>query len=95
MPLLVRAMAARITAARVTPGEGPGQEIGGDGEKAEHLKLALPKVCGLRASWFFFHIVAILLQVTVQMQVIPERENRTCFFTASAWRRNRYLSGWI
>src|SRR5207247_7800005 len=56
MTLVVRAMAAGVPAARVTPGEGPGQQFGWDGEKAEQLKLALSEVCGLRASWLFFNI---------------------------------------
>jgi hypothetical protein len=41
MTLLASAMAAGIPAARVTPGENPGQQIGWDGETAEQLKLAL------------------------------------------------------
>jgi hypothetical protein len=61
MTLLVSAMAAGVPAPGVTPSERPGQQIGWDGEKAEQLKLALAEVCGLRASWFFLHIVAILL----------------------------------
>jgi len=95
MTLLVRAMAAGVPAARVTPGEGPGQQIGWDGEKAEQLKLALPEVRGLRASWFFFYIVAIMLQAKITMQVISERENRTAFLHSFSLRRNRYLPGWI
>jgi hypothetical protein len=95
MTLLVRAMAAEVSAARVTPGEGPGQQIGWDGEKAEQLKLALPEVRGLRASWFVLHLVAIILQAKIKMQVISERENRTAFLHSFSLRRNRYLSGWI
>jgi hypothetical protein len=34
-------MAAGIPAARVTAGEGPGQQIGRDGATAQELKLAL------------------------------------------------------
>src|SRR5205809_5810269 len=89
MTLLVRAMAAGVPAARVTPGEGPGQQIGWDGEKAEQLKLALPEVRGLRASWFCLHIVAIMLQVKMKMQVISERENRAAFLRSLSLRRNR------
>ena len=88
-------MTAGIPAPRVTPGEGSGQQIGWDGETAEQLKLALPEACGLRTSWFFFHIVAIMLQVKTQMQVISERENRTAFLRSLSLRRNRYLPGWI
>jgi hypothetical protein len=95
MTLLVSAMAAGIPAPGVTPGEGPGQQIGWDGEKAEQLKLALPEVGGLRASRFSLHIVAIVLQVTLEMQAISERENRTPFLHSPSLRRNRYLTGWI
>jgi hypothetical protein len=61
----------------------------------EQLKLALPEVCGLRASWFLLHIVAILLQVKLKMQVISERENRAAFLRSLSLRPNRYLPGWI
>jgi hypothetical protein len=61
--LFVRAMAARIPAAGVTPGQSPGQQIEWNGETAEQLKLPLSKASGLKASWFLFHIVAIILQV--------------------------------
>jgi hypothetical protein len=44
MTFLVRAMAARVSAPRVTPGESSGQQIGWDEETAEQLKLALPEV---------------------------------------------------
>ncbi|PYU83163.1 MAG: hypothetical protein DMG50_09080 [Acidobacteria bacterium] len=64
MALVARAMAAGISAACETAGEGSGQQIGWDGETMEQLKLALPEVRGLRASRFFFHIVAIILQAT-------------------------------
>ncbi len=95
MTLLVRAMAAGVPAARVTPGEGPGQQIGWDGEKAEQLKLALPEVRGLRASWFCLHIVAIMLQVIVKIQVISERENRAAFLRSLSLRRKGHPSGGI
>jgi hypothetical protein len=38
--------------------------MGWDGETAEQLKLALAEACGLRAAWFFYHIAAVILQVT-------------------------------
>ena len=95
MPLLVRAMAAGIPAARVTPGEGPGQQIGRHGEKAEQLNLALPEVRGLRAWWLFFHIVAIMLQAKITRQVISERANRTAILESLRLRRNRYFPAWI
>jgi hypothetical protein len=64
MTLLVSAMAAGIPAARVTAGEGSGQQIRWDGETAKELKLPLAETRGLRASWFFFfHIVVMMLQV--------------------------------
>jgi hypothetical protein len=50
MPLLVSTTAAGIPAARVTPGEGPGQEIGWNGETLKQLKLALAEVFALRVS---------------------------------------------
>ena len=93
MTLLVSAVASGVPASGVTPSEGPGQQIAWDGEKAEQLKLALPEVCSLRASWFSLHIVAILLQVKEQMQVISERENRTQFLHSLSLRHNRYLPG--
>jgi len=93
MTFLVRAMAAGVPAARVTPGEGSGQQIGWDGETAEQLKLALPEACGLRASWFLSHIVAILLQVKVEKQAHSERENRTLFLHSLNLKDKGHLSG--
>lgn len=92
MTLLVSAMAARVPAPGVTPGEGPGQQIGRDGEKAEQLEFALPKVRGLRALWFLFNIVAIVLQVNDKMQVISERENRTLLVDSLNLRGKGHLS---
>jgi hypothetical protein len=88
-------MAAGIPAACVTPGEGPGQQLGWHGETTEQLKLALPEACGLRASWFVIHIVAILLQVKHKMQVISERENRVRLLPSLGLKCNRYLPGQI
>jgi hypothetical protein len=48
MALLVSTTAAGIPAARVTPGEGPGQQMGWNGETMEQLKLALAEVFTLR-----------------------------------------------
>jgi hypothetical protein len=71
MTLLVSAMAAGIPAARVTAGEGSGQQIGRDGETAQELKLALAQAGGLQASrFFFFHIVVMMLQVRPQCNVL-------------------------
>ena len=95
MALVARAMAAGISAARETAGEGSGQRIGWDGETVEQLKLALPEVRGLRASWFCLHIVAILLQVIVKIQVISERENRAAFLRSLSLRRKGHPSGGI
>jgi hypothetical protein len=93
MALVVRAMAAGIPAPRVTPSEGSRQQIEWDGETAEQLKLALPEACGLRTSWFFFHIVAILLQVKTEMQAISERENRTLPLHSLDLKGKGHLSG--
>jgi hypothetical protein len=79
MPLLVRAMAAGIPATRETPSESSGQQIGWDEETVEQMKHALAETRGLRATWFFFHIVVNMLQVKIQMQAHSERENRTEF----------------
>ena len=79
MPLLVRAMAAGIPATRETPGESSGQQIGRDGETVEQMKHALAEARGLRAPWFFFHIVVTMLQVKQQCNVLFKRENRTLF----------------
>ena len=95
MALVARAMAAGISAACETAGEGSGQRIGWDGETMEQLKLALPEVRGLRASWFCLHIVAILLQVSVKIQVISERENRAAFLRSLSLRRKGHPSGGI
>ena len=95
MALVARAMAAWISAACETAGEGSGQRIGWDGETVEQLKLALPEVRGLRASWFCLHIVAILLQVIVKIQVISERENRAAFLRSLSLRRKGHPSGGI
>jgi hypothetical protein len=71
MTLLVSAMAAGIPAARVTAGEGSGQQIGRDGETAQELELALAEAGGLRASrFFFFHIVVMMLQVMSQCNTL-------------------------
>ena len=93
MTFLVRAMAAGIPAPRVTAGEGSGQQIGWEGETVEQLKLALWEPNGLRTSWFFFHIVAIVLQVKINMQAISERENRTLLLHSLNLRRKGHLSG--
>jgi hypothetical protein len=93
MTFLVSAMAAGIPAPRVTAGEGPGQQLGWDGETAEQLKLALPEACGLRTSWFFLHIVAIMLQAKAELQVISERENRTLFLHSFNSKGKSHLSG--
>src|SRR5260370_244210 len=74
-------------------GEGCGQQIGWEGETVEQLKLALWEPNGLRTSWFFFHIVAIVLQVKINMQAISERENRTLLLHSLNLRRKGHLSG--
>jgi hypothetical protein len=68
MPLVVCAMAVGIAAARETPGENPGQQIGWNGKMVEQLKFALAEPCGLGASRLVFHIVAIILQAKEGMQ---------------------------
>ena len=83
MTLLV-AVASGVPASGVTPSEGPGQQIAWDGEKAEQLKLALPEVCSLRASWFSLHIVAILLRVKDKCKSFLNAKIGRSFSTASA-----------
>src|SRR5207302_9412820 len=74
---------------------GSAQRIGWDGATVEQLKLALPEACGLGASRFFFHIVAIILQVKQKKQFISECENRTRFRCCLSLRRKGHPSGGI
>src|SRR5207302_5913821 len=74
---------------------GSAQRIGWDGATVEQLKLALPEACGLGASRFFFHIVAIILQVKQKKQFISECENRTRFRCCLRLRRKGHPSGGI
>lgn len=92
MPFVVCAMAARISAAGETAGEGSGQQLGWDRETVEQLKFALAEACGLRPLRFFFHIVAIMLQEQQKKQAISECENRTRFLECLSLRRKRHPS---
>ena len=77
-------MAAGIPAARETPGESSGQQIGWDGETVEQMKLALTEARGLRAPWFFFHIVVTMLQVKYKCKSILNAKIGLSFPAASA-----------
>ncbi len=51
-----------LSAARITPREGPRQLIVKEREMANEFKLALTQAGSLRGSWLFIHLGAILLQ---------------------------------
>jgi hypothetical protein len=76
MALVARAMTAGIPAPRETPSEVSGQQIRWDGEMAKQFKLALAQACGLRASWFFFHIGELNLQVRIKRKRFLTARNR-------------------